>query len=339
MGPPWTSRRSSTTWLEAKSGSPGTDGPAGAADSPAPPVGGALSGSGANTSYIQNNQGIIVTTEMIEPAPAVTYLIAKVSALDLPPDVRAGLLDKLNACLASLLAPNADVRANAGNVLAAFINQFRTPSVTRRITAGEVEELKAVASQIHKAIRGVGTEVVYVGGQSTGVGTNVDFVLLKYNAEDGHPMWNLPGQPGTAAGKPGSPANIALRYDGPVGYIDRGWAMAMDRDGNVFLTGPGSEQSGVGVDYVTLKFFVNTYEPVLAAKGRYNGPGNGTDQSCGIAAWRDPVTGRYFIFRDPATGADYVAVTGNSQGTTRSEFATVMYDGALVEQWVRRFYQ
>ena len=120
--------------------------------------------------------------------------------------------------------------------------------------------------------------------------------------------------------------------------------MAMDLDGNVYLTGPGSENyAASGVDYVTIKYFVNTYEPVMLSHEGYDGPGLGTDQSCGFAAWRDPVTGRYFIFRDPVTNEDYVTVTGNSTrqktGVPTFEFATVSYNGALSQRWVQRFYQ
>ena len=92
-------------------------------------------------------------------------------------------------------------------------------------------ELMAIANQIGKGILGIGTTVVYVTGQSTNTAGNVDFATVTYNGDDGRPMWNLPGQPGTTADKPGTPANIALRYNGPGNGIDRAWAMAMDLDG------------------------------------------------------------------------------------------------------------
>lgn len=115
--------------------------------------------------------------------------------------------------------------------------------------------------------------------------------------------------------------------------------MAMDAAGNVYVTGPSMETSANGVDYFTIKYFVNSYEPAALAEGRYNGPGNWTDQSCGFATWRDPASGRHYILRDPAGDTDYVCVTGNSIGLGSSapqEYATVMYDAALLLQWVQR---
>lgn len=316
------------------------DGPAGSSDSPAPPAGGPQTGSGANTNYIQNNQGIIVTTETLDPGPAVEYLIWRVSGLDLSPDVKAGLVAKLRACLAALGAANADLRQNARHVLEAFVNQFQTPPVVTVVPDDEVLELLAIADQIGKAILGIATTVVYVAGQSVGAGTNVDFALIKYNAADGHPMWNLPGQPGTTPENAGTPPDVALRYNGPADYIDRGWGMAMDMDGNVYVTGPAAADLSVSVDFFTIKYFVNTYQPVALAEGRYDGPGHSVDQSCGFATWRDPASGRLYIFRDPLTHEDLVGVTGNSRllATSASqEYATVMYDGALAELWVRRY--
>ncbi len=201
----------------------------------------------------------------------------------------------------------------------------------------------AVAKQIIKGILGIETTVVYVAGQSTGVGSNVDFAVIKYNAADGSPMWNLPGQPGATPANPGNPPNIALRYNGPANGVDRVWAMAIDLDGNIYVTGPSIEGDRQSVDYFTIKYFVNTYQPVALGEGRYNGPGNGIDQSCGFATWRDPASGRQYIFRDPTTNADYVGVTGNSIGSgtpAPQEYTTVMYDGDLGEElWVQRYHQ
>ena len=315
------------------------DGPAGLNDQPAPPVD--SSGSGYVGSYVHNNQGIIVTTEVLDPAPAVEYLMGRVSALNVNPGIRVSLLVKLNVCRESLLAHNADRRENARQVLNAFKNHVRDLGVEHVVTEAEERELTAVASQINRGILGIETTVVYVAGQSTGAGSNVDFAVVKYNAADGSPMWNLPGQPGTTPASPGNPPNIALRYNGMANGVDRVWGMAIDLDGNVYVTGPSSKLASSSVDYFTVKYFVNTYQPVALGEGRYNGPGNGIDQSCGFSTWRDPVSGRPYIFRDPITKADYVGVTGNSigSGNPAQEYATVMYDGDLDELWVQRYYQ
>ncbi len=313
------------------------DGPAGSNDQPAPPVGGGMGSSFAN--YIQNNQGIIVTTEVLDPAPEVQYLIGKVSGLNVNPGLKVSLEAKLNSCLKSLLADNAELRENSRHVLGAFINQLQDLVIENLISAEEAGELIAVANQIIKGILGIETTVVYVAGQSTGVGTGMDFAVIKYNAADGSPMWNLPGQPGTTSAKPGNPPNIALRYNGQANGTDRLWAMAMDLDGNIYTTGPSVKTVSASVDYFTAKYFVNTYQPVTLGEGRYNGPGNSLDQACGFATWRDPASGRHYIFRDPITREDYACVTGNSYGIELyNEFAAVMYDAVLAERWVQRYY-
>lgn len=315
------------------------DGPAGSNDQPAPPAGRG-GGSAYFGNYVQNNQGIIVTTEPFDPVAEVESLIARVSGLDVDPDVVAGLLAKLNNCLGSLLSDNADVRQNALEVLGAFINELRDLTAQSLVPSDEASELTALATQIVN-----GNTVVYVAGQSTGVGTNVDFAVIKYRAADGRPVWNLPGQPGTTPASPGNPPDVALRYDGLANNVDRVWAMAQDLDGNIYLTGPSMATTARSVDYFTIKYFVKTDQPVVLGEGRYDGPGGKVDQSCGFATWRDPATGRQYIFRDPATGQDYVVVTGNSIAapvppatTGVQEYATVTYNGALVQQWVQRYY-
>jgi hypothetical protein len=318
------------------------DGPGASNDQPAPPVGGG-GGTSYFGNYIQSNQGIIVTNEVLDPVPEVRYLIGRTSVLDVNRGIRNSLLAKLNVCLNSLLAHNADVRANAHHVLGAFVNQLRDLAAEGVISVEAANELTAVANQIIKGILGIEAAVVYVSGQSTNAagGTNVDFATIKYNAADGSPMWNLPAQPGAPLDKPGNPPNIALRYNGPANSTDRAWAMAIDMDGHVYVTGPSMEDAARSVDYFTVKYFVNTYEPVSLASARYDGPGHAVDQACGLATWRDPASGRYYIFRDPATGEDYVAVTGNSIGPKppgAQEYATVVYDAALSLRWIQRYY-
>jgi hypothetical protein len=267
-------------------------------------------------------------------------LIGRVDALDVSRGLRTSLLAKLNACLDSLVAENAGVRNNAHHVLGAFVNQLQAAVAENQVSTGTAGELTAIANQIIKGILGIETTVVYVTGQSTNAAGNVDFATIKYNAANGGPMWNLPGQPGTTTEKPGNPPNIALRYNGPANNTDRAWAMAIDLDGRIYVTGPSMKDAASSVDYFTIKYFVNTYQPVALAEGRYNGPGNGVDQACGFATWRDPASGRHYVFRDPATGKDYVGVTGNSigSGTPAQEYTAVMYDGALVVRWVQRYH-
>jgi len=314
------------------------DGPGGGNDQPAPPVGGAQGS--ATYSYVQNNQGIVVTTEVLDPAPEVPYLAARVAELGLNRGLTTSLLVKLDACLASLLAENAEQRQDAANAIGAFVNQLQDLAAEGLVPAGAAAVLTEVANLIVKGILGIETTVVYVTGQSTNAAGNVDFATIKYNGDDGRPMWNLPGQPGTTAAKPGNPANIALRYNGPGNGIDRAWAMAMNLDGDLFVAGPSMAVAASSVDFFTVKYFVNTYQPVVLGEARYNGPGNGVDQACGFSTWRDPASGKPFVFRDPVTGGDYVAVTGNSigTGTPAQEYTTIVYDGGLGFRWIQRYY-
>jgi hypothetical protein len=318
------------------------DGPGGSNDQPAPPVHGG-GGKSSFGNYIQTNQGIVVTSEVMDPLRELPYLAGKVTALGLNKGLTNSLQVKLNACIAALQADNAASRNNAHNVLGAFVNQVRSLAAEGLIGAAAATEVTSVANQIIKGILGIATTVVYVSGQSTGAsgGTNVDFATVKYNGEDGSPMWNLPGQPGTTPEKPGIPADVALRYNGAANGVDRIWGMALDFDGNIYVTGPSMEDSARSVDYFTRKYFVNTYQPAVLAEARYDGPGQAGDQSCGFATWRDPVSGRSFIFRDPLTGADYVAVTGNSIGPKppgSQDYVTVVYDGGLALRWIGRYY-
>lgn len=312
------------------------DGPAGGNDQPAPPVG---SASGATYSYIQNNQGIIVTEELLDPVPALEYLKGQVMGLALSRGLKNSLNVKLDVCLDSLLADNADLRENAHHVLGAFINHCNSLYMEGVLSEDEADWLTSVAGHIIQGILGIPTRVVYVSGQSTGAGTNVDYATVKYDAADGRPMWRLPGQPGTAPDQSGEPADIALRYNGASHFIDRAWAMAIDQEGHIYVTGPGSEDyAAQSVDYLTVKYAVNTYEPALLAIGLYNGPDNKTDQACGFATWRDPASGRQYIYMDPVSYDHLICVTGGSYNAlNKNEFAAVMYDGDLVELWVRRY--
>jgi uncharacterized delta-60 repeat protein len=190
-----------------------------------------------------------------------------------------------------------------------------------------------------------GQTYLYVTGQSTGVDgsgatATLDIATVKYRAEDGYPMWDVPGQPGTTSGKPGNPANIAVRYNGPGNGIDRAWALALDRDGNVYVAGP-STGIGTGVDYAVVKYGPNgaalwdfgarsTGGMTREIAFRFNGPGNGADQAAGFATWRDTASGSDYVWRDSTSGVDHVCVTGGSVGggTAAQDYYALMIQGA-----------
>ena len=78
---------------------------------------------------------------------------------------------------------------------------------------------------------------VYVTGSMQG-GTAWDYVTVGYN-NDGKELW-------------------AARYDGPAKGYDQAAAVAVDKWGNVYVTG---KSDGGGTDYVTIKYVSGNSTP------------------------------------------------------------------------------
>jgi uncharacterized delta-60 repeat protein len=101
---------------------------------------------------------------------------------------------------------------------------------------------------------------IYVTGQSTGVGTGYDYATIKYPTHSNQPVW-------------------VARYNGLSVWDDEVYAIAIDSNNNIYVTGwgvgPGS------YDCTTIKYSPDSNQPVWVA--RYNGPGNGDDWSVAIA--------------------------------------------------------
>jgi hypothetical protein len=138
---------------------------------------------------------------------------------------------------------------------------------------------------------------VYVTGQSQGSGSNVyDYATVKYSAS-GIPLW-------------------VARYDGPGNAEDDAYALAVDDNGNVFVTGQSYD---VNMDYATVKYDAAGNQLWVA---RYNGMGLGAD-----------------VARSIALGIDgSVSVTGASVGVgTGEDYATIKYDGAGNQLWAARY--
>jgi hypothetical protein len=77
---------------------------------------------------------------------------------------------------------------------------------------------------------------VYVTGESRGYNSSYDYVTIKYNP-DGLPDW-------------------IMRYNGPANYIDKSVSIAVDNEGNVFVTGTSA---GIETDdYATIKYSQST---------------------------------------------------------------------------------
>lgn len=100
---------------------------------------------------------------------------------------------------------------------------------------------------------------VYVTGQSLTTGSGWDYVTIKYYP-NGDTVW-------------------ARRWSGPGSYWDAATALAVDAEGNVYVTGESYTDS-TDKDYLTVKYHPNGD---TAWTRRYNGPVNGPDRPYDLA--------------------------------------------------------
>jgi uncharacterized delta-60 repeat protein len=137
---------------------------------------------------------------------------------------------------------------------------------------------------------------VYVTGYSVGQGTFSDYATIKYDA-NGQELW-------------------VRRYNGLGYYYDEATAIAVDNNGNVYVTG---YSYGTFSDYATIKYNFNGQELWIV---RYNGPGNRSDSATAIAVDNN----------------GNVYVTGYSVGQgTFSDYATIKYNSEGQVVWVARY--
>ncbi|HKQ37647.1 MAG TPA: SBBP repeat-containing protein, partial [Verrucomicrobiae bacterium] len=194
---------------------------------------------------------------------------------------------------------------------------------------------------------------VFVTGTSYGSGLNLDFVTIAYSGA-GVPLWTNRyngtgnGFDGAAAVAVGASGNVFVtgtsvgsggeydyvtiaysgpgvplwtnRYNGPANGYDNASAVAVDGNGNVFVTGYSGDSRGI-YNYATIGYSV---AGVALWTNRYHGPGNG--YSVAHAAAVD--------------GSGNVFVTGESVGSDgRSDYVTIAYSGAGVSLWTNRYAQ
>ncbi|MBI3851739.1 MAG: tandem-95 repeat protein [Verrucomicrobia bacterium] len=181
---------------------------------------------------------------------------------------------------------------------------------------------------------------VIVTGASDGAGTGPDYVTLKIHGTGGTNLWVARYSNNGIANSPDVPAGLALdgegnvyvtgssmgsdrdyltvKYDRLTGvqlwearYLglgsgdDQARAIAVDKAGNVFVTGISSG------DFATIKYDTDG-NPVWSDASRYNGPGNGTDQANVLVLDR----------------ACDVYVAGSSVGSgSGTDYTIVKYDG------------
>jgi hypothetical protein len=139
---------------------------------------------------------------------------------------------------------------------------------------------------------------VYVTGYSVGSGSGYDYATVAYSSA-GVPLWTN-------------------RYNGPGNGDDIGRAVAVDRSGNVYVTG-NSVGSGSGNDYATIAYSSGG-APLWT--NRYNGPGNSDDYAMALAVDR---SGSVYV-----TGYSYGSGSGN-------DYATVAYSSSGVPLWTNRY--
>ena len=140
---------------------------------------------------------------------------------------------------------------------------------------------------------------IYVTGRSDGSSTLWDYATIKYHP-NGDTAW-------------------VRRYNGPPGdRDDEAQAIAVDKAGNVYVTGWGAG-NGTDYDYVTIKYYANGD---TAWVRRYNGPTNHADYCNAIAL----------------DGSGNVYVTGSSYNDgTFWDCATIKYFSNGDTAWVRRY--
>jgi hypothetical protein len=139
------------------------------------------------------------------------------------------------------------------------------------------------------AVDGSGT--VFVTGDSLGSGSIADYATVAYSSA-GVPLWTN-------------------RYNSPVRNDAGAYAVAVDGNGNVYVTGDAPGSGGYG-DYLTIKY---SGAGVPLWTNRYNGPANDDDYAAAMAvdaSGNVVVTGSSY---GPGANYDYVTIRYSSAAT------------------------
>jgi len=155
------------------------------------------------------------------------------------------------------------------------------------------DEAKAIAVDSAGSVYVTGTSANYAEENFT----SLDYATVKYDTK-GKRLW-------------------VRRYDGPKHYIDQAAAIAVDRDGNVYVTGTSMGLRS-GYDYATIKYDTNGKPQWVR---RYDGPAGMNDTATALAV----------------DSSGNVYVTGKSENYTYLDYATVKYDADGNQRWVARF--
>ncbi len=194
---------------------------------------------------------------------------------------------------------------------------------------------------------------VYVTGYSTGSGTYYDYATVKYN--------------------PSGVVQWAQRYNGPGSLGDEAASIAVDGNGNIYVTGR-SYGNGTGYDLATIKYNSSgiqqwvqrynvqpfngdeyAYDIALDGSGNVYVAGSGLDttgtnsdfliikyNTSGALEWakryNGPGNGTDSYTSIAVNGSGTVYVTGSSMGAgTNYDYATICFSPSGVQQWVQRY--
>jgi uncharacterized delta-60 repeat protein len=139
---------------------------------------------------------------------------------------------------------------------------------------------------------------IYVTGVSSGSGKYSDYLTIKYNSS-GAQLW-------------------VRSYNGPSNYVDEAHAVAVDIEGNVYVTGY-SWGNATDYDYATIKYNSDGAHQWVK---RYNGTGNSGDVATAIAVDNE----------------SNIYVTGRSSGNgTGMDYTTIKYNSDGFQQWIQRY--
>jgi uncharacterized delta-60 repeat protein len=139
---------------------------------------------------------------------------------------------------------------------------------------------------------------IIVTGTRCGYASPGDYTTVKYDPE-GNQLW-------------------VRNFEGPAGGSDGAMGLAVDRAGNILVTG-GSEGAGTESDYLTVKYDPDGVEVWVA---RYDGPEGGMDTAGVVVV--DSMGNAY--------------VTGSSEGPgTEGDALTIKYDPDGNEIWTARY--
>ncbi|MFQ5335076.1 MAG: SBBP repeat-containing protein, partial [Flavobacteriales bacterium] len=143
-----------------------------------------------------------------------------------------------------------------------------------------------------------GSGNIYVTGTSWSTNGNFDILTVKYD-DQGNQSW-------------------IASYNGNGNAYDEGRAVAFDPSGNVYVAGY-ADMGSANYDYVLIKYNSSGLQQWVVT---YNGTGNGFDEVYDLAV---DVAGNAFI-----TG-------GSDAGGASSNYVTIMYNTAGVQQWVASY--